>query len=97
MKDEVLDGIVVGLERVGIEVKVGAVKAFIPHTKIPNSYKYDENQVAFIEDETPYQVIKKDCLVRFKVENVSIKGQEGAASLNVIGNISDDYLGILEK
>ena len=95
LKGEVLDGVVTGLERVGIEVKVGAVKAFIPHTKIPNEMKFSEEQTSFISEDDPTQLIKKDTVIRFKVENVSIKGQEGAAILHVIGNVADDYLGIL--
>jgi len=51
MKNEVLDGIVDGLERAGIQVKVGAVKAFIPHTQIPGSFRYSEEQMAFICDD----------------------------------------------
>lgn len=80
LKGEVLDGIVSGVERVGIEVKVGACKAFIPHTKIPNDMKYTEDGTFSSEDD-PSLVIKQDSIIRFKVENVSIKGQEGASIL----------------
>ena len=80
LKGEVLDGIVSGVEKVGIEVRVGACKAFIPHTKIPNDMKYTEDGTFSSEDD-PSLVIKQDSIIRFKVENVSIKGQEGASIL----------------
>jgi len=81
LKGEVIDGIISGIERVGLEVMVGAVKVFIPHTKIPSEMKFSEEQNAFVSEEDPTQVISEDSLIRFKVENVSIKGQEGAAIL----------------
>ncbi len=81
LRGEVLDGIVSGIEKVGIEVKVGACKAFIPHTKIPNDFRYSEEQGAFIAEDDPGMMIKQDSIIRFKVENVSIKGQEGASIL----------------
>ncbi len=81
LKGEVLDGIVSGVERVGLEVRVGACKAFIPHTKIPSDMKYSEERQSFVSDDDPTNEIKGDTIIRFKVENVSIKGQEGAAIL----------------
>lgn len=99
LKGEVLDGVVSGVERVGIEVKVGACKAFIPHTKIPSEMNYSDEQSAFVSREDPNMIIKQGCIIRFKVENVSIKGQEGSSILvisshqSVIGTISEDYLG----
>lgn len=81
LKGEVLDGVVSGVERVGLEVRVGACKAFIPHTKIPSDMKYSEERQSFVSDEDPTNEIKVDTIIRFKVENVSIKGQEGAAIL----------------
>lgn len=79
LKGEVLDGVVTGIEKVGIEVKVGACKVFIPHTKIPTEMKYSEEQNGFVSEEDQSQVIKNESIIRFKVENVSIKGQEGSA------------------
>lgn len=93
LRGEVLDGIVAGIERVGIEVKVGACKAFIPHTKIPSDMKYSEEQGAFISEEDPGSIIKTDTVIRFKVENVSIKGQEGSAIL--VGRFNDSQCWVL--
>jgi DNA-directed RNA polymerase II subunit RPB7 len=42
LRGEVLDGIITGIEKVGLEVKVGACKVFIPHTRIPSEMKYSE-------------------------------------------------------
>lgn len=42
-KGEVLDGVVKGIERVGIECQVGSLEIFIPHTKIPLSMVYNAN------------------------------------------------------
>lgn len=78
LRGEVLDGVITGIEKVGLEVKVGACKVFVPHTRIPTEMKYSEEQNAFISEEDPTQVIKNDVMIRFKVENVSIKGQEGS-------------------
>ena len=103
LKGEVLDGVVSGVERVGIEVKVGACKAFIPHTKIPSDMNYSDDQQAFISREDPNMAIRPDAILRFKVENVSIKGQEGSSILvvcplmqSVIGTIAEDYLGAVK-
>lgn len=74
LKGEVLDGIVTGIEKVGLEVKVGACKVFVPHTKIPSEMKYVEDENAFKSEDDMTQVIKNDTIIRFKVENVSIKG-----------------------
>lgn len=95
LRGEVIDGIVSGVEKVGIEVRVGACKAFIPHTKIPNDIKYSEEAQAFKSDEEATLVIAKDSIVRFKVENVSVKGQEGTSTLSVIGTIAEDFLGLV--
>ena len=32
LKGEVLDGVVEGVERVGLELSIGVVKIFVPHT-----------------------------------------------------------------
>lgn len=77
LKGEVIDGVVTGIEKVGLEVKVGACKVFIPHTKIPSEMKYIEEENAFRGEDDMTQVIRNESLIRFKVENVSIKGQEG--------------------
>ena len=97
LRGEVIDGIVSGVEKVGIEVKVGACKAFIPHTRIPNDIKYSEEAQAFKSDDDPTQVIGKDSIIRFKVENVSVKGQEGSSILSVIGTIAEDFLGLVNN
>lgn len=81
LKNEVIDGVVKKVEQFGIEVEVGACVAFIPHTKIPSDLKYNEQINAFVSEEDPNSIIKKDELLRFKVENVSIKGQEGSSML----------------
>ena len=95
LRGEVLDGVVVGLEKVGIEVQVGSVKAFVPHTKIPQELRFSEERNSFYSEVDPSQVLRKDSLVRFKVENVTVKGHEGANHLNVIGSIFEDYLGVV--
>lgn len=32
IRGEILDGVIQGVERVGIELKVGSLKMFVPHT-----------------------------------------------------------------
>ena len=76
LKGEILDGTVEGVERVGMELSCGSIKMFIPHTKIPSHLVYNQEQEAFVSSENPTCVIKKDKIIRFRVMNVSIKGQE---------------------
>ena len=46
-RNEVLDGIVEGVERVGIEVAVGGFRVFVPHTKIPERLQYNSKTERF--------------------------------------------------
>jgi DNA-directed RNA polymerase subunit E'/Rpb7 len=92
---EVLDESVLGIEKVVIEVQVGGVKAFIPYAKIPTELRFSEERGSFCSEEGQSQVLRKYSLVRFKVENVDVKGCQGATNLGVIRCISDDYLGMV--
>lgn len=47
LKGEVLDGVVEGIERVGIEVGIGGFRVFIPHTKIPERMQYNSKTERF--------------------------------------------------
>jgi DNA-directed RNA polymerase subunit E'/Rpb7 len=73
LRGEVLDWSVLEIEKVGIEVQVGGVKAFIPYAKIPTELRFSEERGSFCSEEDPSQVLRKDSLVRFKVENVTVK------------------------
>ena len=42
IKDEILEGVITGIENVGIQLTVGCIKAFIPHTYLSKEIKYDE-------------------------------------------------------
>ena len=95
LRGEVLDGVASGIEKVGIEIRVGSVKAFIPHTKIPEELRFSQERGEFCSEVELGQVLRKGSFVRFKVENVTVKGGEGAMGLNVIGCISDHYLGMV--
>ena len=74
LHSEVLDGLITGIERVGVEVEVGCVKVFIPHTKIPKHLEYVETKQVFQSSEDSSIVLEKDKLLRFKVLNIAIKG-----------------------
>ncbi len=65
LKGEILEGIVEGVERVGIELSVGCVKIFIPHTKIPEYLKFKDEEELFESIEDPTILIKKTKIVRF--------------------------------
>lgn len=52
-KGEILDGMVEGVDKVGIEIIVGSLKMFIPHTKIPHmSYNSNIEMFESNEDKT---------------------------------------------
>ena len=44
----VLDGVVGEVNNIGLQLKIGTVKAFIPHNKIPDYYSYEENTGTFV-------------------------------------------------
>jgi DNA-directed RNA polymerase subunit E'/Rpb7 len=48
LKGEVIDGIVTSVNKPGIHLKIGSVSAFIPHNKIPDYFKYDEENNYFV-------------------------------------------------
>lgn len=71
-----LDGLVEGVERVGVEISIGCVRLFIPHTKIPKNWEYLEAKQVFQNVEDSALTIERGRLLRFRVLNISIKGSK---------------------
>ena len=90
-----LDGVVSGIERVGIELGVGPVQVIIPHTKMPSNLIYNEQSNSFVFKNNELKTVNMGDLVRFKIEHLSIKGGVGKNVINVIGTIDQDYLGLV--
>ena len=94
LKNEVIDGIVTSVDRIGISLSVGSINCFVPHTQIPMEMKFSEEHNKFISEEDPSLEIKPNTILRFKVMSVNVKGQEGNSIMQVIGTIAEDYLGV---
>lgn len=97
IKGEVLDGIVDGIARVGIELSVGALKIFIPHTQIPDTFEFKKDQEKFESNEDTSQAIQKGSMVRFRILSISIKGNENVGEMSGIGSIDGHYLGLVNN
>lgn len=92
-RGEVLDGIVQGTDQVGIEIMVGALKIFVPHTKIPPNLVYNKNSEKYENVEDNKQ-IGKGTRLRFKIMSISIMGNEAVGEMSGIGSLEGDYLGL---
>ena len=58
LRGEVIDGIVTNVSKPGIHLKIGSVTAFIPHNKIPNYYKFDEDNNSFVNPNERLNIIE---------------------------------------
>lgn len=85
------------MDKVGIEVDLKAYKAFIPHTKIPNNYIFNDSFQSFINQDNPEQQIKKNSIIIFRVKNINIRKFHQKNIINLIGDIKEDYLGIVNN
>lgn len=89
-KNEVLDGIVEQVNKIGIFLKIGPLSCFISHHSIPNDMQFDSTTNSYkTPDET--LVIAVSTLIRFKVVGTRVD----ASDIFAIGTLMDDYLGPL--
>lgn len=57
---EVLDGVVSEVNNIGLQLKIGTVKAFIPHNKIPDYFKYEDHSGTFVNSNERLNVIDRN-------------------------------------
>jgi DNA-directed RNA polymerase II subunit RPB7 len=89
-KNEVLDGIVEQVNKVGIFLKTGPLSCFISRHSIPNDMEFDATTVCYkTSDET--LVIQAQTQIRYKVVGTRVD----ASDIFAIGTLMDDYLGPL--
>ena len=89
-KNEVLDGIVEQVNKVGIFLKVGPLSCFISRHSIPADMQFDSTSSSYkTTDET--LVIQVSTPLRFKVVGTRVD----ASDIFAIGTLMDDYLGPL--
>lgn len=91
-KNEVLDGIVEDVNKVGIFLKVGPLSCFISRHSIPADMVFDATSALYkTEDET--LVIQVSTPLRFKIVGTRVD----ASDIFAIGTLMDDYLGPLNE
>lgn len=89
-KNEVLDGIVKQVTKVGVFLKTGPLSCFISRHSIPSDMQFDQNTSQYkTEDDT--LVIQADTHIRYKVVGTRVD----ASDIFAIGTLMDDYLGPL--
>lgn len=89
-KNEVLDGVVEQVNKVGIFLKIGPLSCFISRHSIPNDMQFDATSASYkTPDET--LVIQNSTPLRFKVVGTRVD----AADIFAIGTLMDDFLGPL--
>lgn len=89
-KNEVLDGIVEQVNKVGIFIRSGPLNSFISRHSIPPDMQFDTTSISYkSEDET--MVIQAASHVRYKVVGTRVD----ASDIFAIGTLMDDYLGPL--
>lgn len=89
-KNEVLDGVVTDVNRVGIFLNVGPLQCFISRHSIPSDMQFDPSSSSYkTADET--LVIQISTPLRFKVVGTRVD----ASDIFAIGTLMDDYLGPL--
>lgn len=87
-KNEVLDGIVEQVNKVGIFLKIGPLSCFISRHSIPNDMQFDPSSSSYkTSDET--LIIQVRTPVRFKVVGTRVD----ASDIFAIGTLMDDFLG----
>jgi DNA-directed RNA polymerase II subunit RPB7 len=89
-KGEVVDAIVVNVNKMGFFAEVGPLTVFVSSHMIPSDMKFDptSNPPAFVSED---QVIDKSCRVRLKILGLRMDVTE----IHAIGTVKEDYLGIL--
>jgi len=89
-KNEVLDGVVEQVNKVGIFIKSGPQNCFISRHSIPSDMQFDGNSTSYrTSDEN--LTIEVGSQVRYKVVGMRID----ASDIFAIGTLMDDYLGPL--
>lgn len=87
-KNEVLDGIVEQVNKVGIFLKTGPLSCFISRHSIPNDMAFDATTSCYrTADET--MIITAGASIRYKVVGTRVD----ASDIFAIGTLMDDYLG----
>lgn len=91
MKNEVMDGIVKNVNKLGLFVLCGPMMCFVSHSSLPIGMKYDPEQVpecyrSFDESITTDDNVRVR-LIGIRVDSDKIFG---------IGTMADDFLGLLQ-
>lgn len=89
-KNEVLDGIVDQVSKVGIFLKIGPLSCFISRHSIPNDMQFDSTSGSY-KTQDEQLVIQVSTPLRFKVVGTRVD----ASDIFAIGTLMDDYLGPL--
>jgi DNA-directed RNA polymerase II subunit RPB7 len=91
IKNEVLDGVVKVVNKLGVFVDVGPMPCFISHNSMPSEFKFrpEDNPPCYKSDD--HDCIAAEDIIRLRVLGVRVDNDKMFA----IGTLMDDFLGIL--
>lgn len=91
-KNEVVEGVVTTVTKVGFYAHVGPLEVFVSKQLIPGDYKFDPVGQCFTNDDHSLKIAQKNAVL-LKIQGLSMN--EG--NLYAIGTIKEDYLGPTEN
>ena len=89
-KNEVLDGVVEQVNKVGIFLKTGPLSCFISRHSITSDMNFDEATSSYVSIDETF-VIRTSTQLRYKVVGTRVD----ASDIFAIGTLMDDFLGPL--
>lgn len=91
-KNEVVEGIVTNVTKIGFYANVGPLEVFVSKQLIPGDYTFDPVGQCFKNDDHSLKIATKNAVL-LKIQGLSMS--EG--NLYAIGTIKEDYLGPTEN
>merc|ERR1712070_302513 len=94
--NEVVDAQVVVVNQTGFHAKAGPLKIFVSRHQLPNDMRdnYQPEHETFVSNEEEGEPIeiRVGCVVRLRL----IRGQMKQNEITAVGQIRDDFLGVIE-
>ena len=91
--EEVLDANVTSVNQLGFFCKAGPLQIFVTRHNMPADMRegYKASVDMWVSNDQEVE-IKKGCVVRLRIMGLSME----ATRITAVGNISDDFLGVIE-
>lgn len=92
-KNEIFDGIVKQVNKVGIFVEIGPLTCFISHNSMSGSMEFcQRSNPPCYKSKEETEVIAPDTMIRIKIVGL----RHDITGMFAIGSLMDDYLGAIE-